>query len=68
MMDSETRALRLVPSPEFCMITMGRRPAIHAPRRHPHRYVLAHGGHVRQPAMVLQRGDGSSPPASRARP
>jgi hypothetical protein len=33
--DSEASALRLVPSPEFCISTAGRRPANHAPAAMP---------------------------------
>ncbi len=35
MSDSETSALRLVPRPEFCMRTIGRRPASQAPAARP---------------------------------
>ena len=35
MSESETTALRLVPNPEFCMITKGDRPASQAPAARP---------------------------------
>src|SRR5690242_13812882 len=35
IIDSDANALRLVPSPEFCMSTHGRRPANHAPAAMP---------------------------------
>jgi hypothetical protein len=40
------------------MITIGRRPAIHAPAADAYRHVLAHRGHIGQARMRLQRGDG----------
>ena len=35
MSDRDASALRLVPSPEFCMTTTGRRPPSHAPAASP---------------------------------
>jgi hypothetical protein len=35
MSDSDTSAFMLVPSPEFCISTIGCRPAIHAPAARP---------------------------------
>ena len=57
MSESEASALRLVPSPEFCISTAGRRPANQAPRGQPDRDVFARGGDLRQTRVSLERRD-----------